>query len=329
MFFVATVVVILLFFIMTGMIVGMLVSGGEASRVSSRVARLTQLPEDLAREIKTAEQLGTGERASLFSKVDLRPIIGRFTGENYFEALERDLAQADIKLRPSEFLIFRGAVVVFVACLALVVTRSLLLGILIAIPFLFLHAPLINFLKKRRINRFSLQLAEFLILVVNSLRAGQTFMQGCSIAAKESPDPIASEFRQVIKEVNLGLQEPEALENLLTRVPSEDLKIVVSGYTIQRKVGGNLAEILETTAGTIRERVRIQGQIDTLTTQGKLSGLLVGALPFFIGFAISGINPEYFQPMLTPPWGWATIGLALTMQLLGALMIKKIVTIEI
>lgn len=326
--FIATVVVIVLFFATFGMIVGMLVSGGETSQVRSRVARLTQLPEEVVREMKTAEQL-TGERSGLFSRVDLRPLIGRFTGENYFDTLERDLAQADIKLRPSEFLIFRGAVVLFVACVALILTRSLLLGVLIALPFLFLHAPVISFLKKRRVNKFSLQLAEFLILIVNSLRAGQTFMQGCSIAAKESPDPIASEFKQVIKEVNLGLPEPEALENLLTRVPSEDLKIVVSGYTIQRKVGGNLAEILETTAATIRERVRIQGQIDTLTTQGKLSGLLVGALPFFIGFAISGINPEYFRPMLEPPWGWATIGAALTMQLLGALMIKKIVTIEI
>ncbi|GAB4240736.1 MAG: hypothetical protein OHK005_03160 [Candidatus Methylacidiphilales bacterium] len=329
MFFIATVVVIVLFFIMAGMIVGMLVSGGETSRVSSRVARLTQLPEDVVKELKAAEQLGTAEKGSLFSKVDLRPLLGKFTGENYFEALERDLAQADIKLRPSEFIIFRVGTILFIACVALILTRSLLLGLLIAIPFLFLHKPVISFLKKRRINKFSLQLAEFLILIVNSLRAGQTFMQGCNVAAKESPDPIASEFRQVIKEVNLGLAEPDALENLLTRVPSEDLKIVVSGYTIQRKVGGNLAEILETTAATIRERVRIQGQIDTLTTQGKLSGLLVGALPFFIGFAISGINPEYFEPMLTPPWGWATIGLALTMQLLGALMIKKVVTIEI
>ena len=329
MFFIATVIVILLFFVTAGMIVGMLVSGGETSRVSSRVARLTQLPAEVARELQTAEQLGAGEKAGLFSKVDLRPMLGKFTGENYFDVLERDLAQADIKLRPSEFIIFRAAIILFIACVGLVLTQSLLIGLLIAVPFLFIHGPILGFLKKRRINKFSLQLAEFLILIVNSLRAGQTFMQGCSVAAKESPDPIATEFRQVIKEVNLGLPEAEALENLLTRVPSEDLKIVVSGYTIQRKVGGNLAEILETTAGTIRERVRIQGQIDTLTTQGKLSGLLVGALPFFIGFAISGINPEYFEPMLTPPWGWATIGLALTMQLLGALMIKKVVTIEI
>jgi tight adherence protein B len=329
MIFIATVVTILIFFVLAVMLLGMFVAGGETTRVSSRVAKLTQLPQDLQAELQTARQLESTVRQGLFSKIDLKPLLGRFTGEGYFEKLERDLAQADLKLRPSEFLILRFGVFLFAFFAGVIVLQGLFWGFLVAFPFLFLHAPVINFLKKRRVERFGIQLAEFLILIVNSLRAGQTFMQGCAVATKESPDPIAMEFKQVIKEVNLGLPEAEALENMLLRVPSEDLKIVVSGYTIQRKVGGNLAEIFETTAATIRERVRIHGQIATLTTQGKLSGLLVGSIPFFIGFAIAGINPEYFEPMLQPPWGYALIGLALVMQGMGALMIKKIVTIEV
>jgi len=320
---IVTWLVVGLFFMTLAMLAGTFVASGETTKMKSRVERLTRLPEEVEAE------LSPGVRKSLLSGVDLRPLVGRFTGEGYFEALEKQLAQADIKLRASEFIIFRIAFFVVAVVVLIILLKGLLLALVCALPVLFLHKPVLNFLKARRINKFSNQMAEFLILIVNSLRAGQTFMQGCSVAAAESPDPIATEFKQVIKEVNLGMPEDEAMENLLIRVPSEDLKIVVSAYTIQRRVGGNLAEILEKTAATIRERIKIQGQISTLTTQGKLSGLLVGGLPFVIGFAISCINPIYMKPLLTPPWGYALIGVALFMQMLGAIVIKKIVTIEV
>ncbi|NJK91813.1 MAG: hypothetical protein HC904_08310 [Blastochloris sp.] len=172
-------------------------------------------------------------------------------------------------------------------------------------------------------------MGDFLILVVNSLRAGQTFLQGCQVAVSESDNPIAAEFKQVIKEVNLGLPEAESMENMLTRVPSEDLKIVVSAYIIQRKVGGNLAEILETTAATVRERIKIHGMIDTLTTQGKLSGGLVASMPFFIALAVSVINPRYIEPLISTIPGYFLIGIAITMQLTGAFIIFRIVDIEV
>ncbi|MEO0454913.1 MAG: type II secretion system F family protein, partial [Verrucomicrobiota bacterium] len=172
-------------------------------------------------------------------------------------------------------------------------------------------------------------LADFLILIVNSLRAGQTFMQGCSVAVVESPNPISTEFKQVIKEVNLGMPEQESMENMLTRVPSEELKIVVSAYIIQRKVGGNLAEILDTTAETIRERIKIQGQISVLTTQGKLSGSLVGALPFVLGFILAGLNPQYMAPLISTIPGYVCIGIVVVLQSIGAFAIWRIVDIEI
>lgn len=321
---IATWVVVGLFFLTLVMAIGSYVVGGETTKMKSRVERLTRLPEGLESELDPKQA-----RKSLLSSVDLRPTLGRFAGEGYFENLEKQLAQADIKLRASEFIVVRLAVFVFAVFIFIILMKSLLLAILCALPFLVLHKPVLNFLKARRINRFSNQMAEFLILIVNSLRAGQTFMQGCSVAAAESPEPIATEFKQVIKEVNLGMPEDEAMENLLIRVPSEDLKIVVSAYSIQRRVGGNLAEILEKTAATIRERIKIHGQIKTLTTQGKLSGVLVGGMPFVIAFAISGINPNYMKPLFTPPWGYTLIGIALFMQLLGAIVIKKIVTIEV
>jgi tight adherence protein B len=321
---IATWVVVVLFFVTAVMAIGSFVTGGETTKMKSRVERLTRLPEEVENELEIKS-----ERKSLLSGIDLRPMLSRVAGDSYFEALEKQLAQADIKLRASEFIIMRVAIFLFGVGVLIIVFRSLLLAILCALPLLLLHKPVLGFLKKRRISKFSNQMAEFLILIVNSLRAGQTFMQGCSVASAESPDPISTEFKQVIKEVNLGMPEDEAMENLLIRVPSEDLKIVVSAYSIQRRVGGNLAEILEKTAATVRERIKIHGQIDTLTTQGKLSGALVGGMPFVIAFAISGINPDYMKPLFTPPWGYALIGVALFMQLLGAIVIKKIVTIEV
>ena len=321
---IVTWVIVGLFFVTAAMAIGSYVTGGETTKMKSRVERLTRLPDGLEKELNP-----TKTRRSLLSSVDLRPVIGRLAGDNYFEKLEKQLAQADIKLRASEFIVLRFGAFIFTIGILIIVLKGLLLAIICALPVLILHKPILNFLKNRRINKFSNQMAEFLILIVNSLRAGQTFMQGCSVASAESPEPIATEFKQVIKEVNLGMPEDEAMENLLIRVPSEDLKIVVSAYSIQRRVGGNLAEIFEKTAATIRERIKIHGQINTLTTQGKLSGFLVGGMPFVIAFAISAINPGYMKPLFTPPWGYALIGVALFMQLLGAVVIKKIVTIEV
>lgn len=317
-------VCILLFFITLLMLLASFIAGGETTKVKSRVERLTKIPEQLNAELELAKR-----KKSLISRVDLRPMLARFAGESYFIKMERQLAQGDIRLRVSEFLIVRGLIVIFGALVAVILLKSLLLGILCGIPLLFAHIPFLGFRKSGRMKKFNNQLAEFLILIVNSLRAGQTFMQGCSVAAAESPEPISSEFKQVIKEVNLGMPESEALENMLNRMPSEDLKIVISGYIIQRRVGGNLATILETTAATIRERIKIQGLINTLTTQGKLSGCIVGLLPFGIGLAISAINPNYMTPLFTPPWGYMLIGIALFMQLIGAIVIAQIVKIEV
>ena len=146
-----------------------------------------------------------------------------------------------------------------------------------------LHIPILKIKRSMRIDKFVLQLAEFLVLITNSLRSGQTFLQGVDIASKDSPNPIGMEFRMLLKETNLGVPVETAFTNMLMRVPSEDLKIVMSAFSIQRNVGGNLADIMDQVAAMIRQRIAIQGQIKVLTTQGKLSGAIVGLLPFGLG----------------------------------------------
>jgi tight adherence protein B len=328
MLFFAVAICVILFMAVLAMAVGQIFFyKEETSVVKSRVQRLSQVPEELRGEFQVQGE--APPKQTLLSGIDLKPILGKFTGDAYFTSMEEELARADIPLRVSEFLIFRAAFYVVALLLLFVFLRNVGLALLLSIPFALLHIPYLHIRKKSRVTKFSNQMAEFLLLVVNSLRAGQTFLQGCQVAVGESQNPIAAEFKQVIKEVNLGLPEQESMENMLSRVPSEDLKIVVSAYIIQRKVGGNLAEILETTAATVRERIKIKGMIDVLTTQGKISGGLVGSLPFFIGFAVTLINPKYMAPLTQTVPGYFVMGLALAMQLTGAFIIWKIVDIQV
>ncbi|MDZ4787798.1 MAG: type II secretion system F family protein [Blastochloris sp.] len=328
MLFAALSIFILLTLVVLAMAIGQLFFyKEEVSVVKSRVQRLSQVPEELRGEFVIPDE--AAPKKSVLSDIDLKPLLGKLTGDAYFTHMEEELARADIPLRVSEFLIFRAVFVILGVAIGFFIFKNIGLALLMGIPFALLHLPYILIKKKSRITKFGIQMADFLLLVVNSLRAGQTFLQGCQVAVGESEDPIAAEFKQVIKEVNLGLPEAESMENMLSRVPSEDLQIVVSAYIIQRKVGGNLAEILDTTAATVRERIKIKGMIDTLTTQGKISGALVGSLPFVIALAVSFINPGYMAPLLKTIPGYFVMAFALGLQATGAFIIYRIIDIEV
>ncbi len=328
MLFAALSIFILLTLVVLAMAIGQLFFyKEEVSVVKSRVQRLSQVPEELRGEFVIPDE--AAPKKSVLSDIDLKPLLGKLTGDAYFTHMEEELARADIPLRVSEFIIFRAVFVILGIAIGFFIFKNIGLALLMGIPFALLHLPYILIKKKSRITKFGIQMADFLLLVVNSLRAGQTFLQGCQVAVGESEDPIAAEFKQVIKEVNLGLPEAESMENMLSRVPSEDLQIVVSAYIIQRKVGGNLAEILDTTAATVRERIKIKGMIDTLTTQGKISGALVGSLPFVIALAVSFINPGYMAPLLKTIPGYFVMAFALGLQATGAFIIYRIIDIEV
>jgi tight adherence protein B len=157
--------------------------------------------------------------------------------------------------------------------------------------------------------------------------------------ATELQAPVSIEFERVVQEVRLGLSVPQALENMLRRVPSDDLDLVVTAVKIQREVGGNLAEILDIISFTIRERIRIKGEIRTLTAQGRLSGWIISLLPFVLAFILYLINRPYVAqlwaqedptfPILNVPCGWIVIGIGGVMMLIGIIIIQKIVDIEV
>ena len=185
-------------------------------------------------------------------------------------------------------------------------------------------------------NAFNKQLPDTITLIANALRAGSSFLQAIELVVRESRPPISTEFGRVIREVNLGLPFEQALENMVRRVRSDDLELMATAISIQHQVGGNLAEILDSIAYTIRERVRIKGEIRTLTAQQRLSGYVVGFLPIALAGFLFVAAPGFMDPMfLNPP---AVLGLPAGvvilifggfMMFIGFMFIRKIVDIEV
>lgn len=271
--------------------------------------------------------LGIGQ-SDLAAKVDKS-----FGKQTFGRSVQRKLAQADLKLTLLEFMIGKTAGMLVGLAVGMYIGRGgpvmmAIFGVTgVVIGF---FAP--DFALKMRIgNRmkaFNGQLAETIGLVANSLRSGYSLLQSLELVSKESPDPIGMEFRRVVREVGLGIGPQEALQNLYARMPSDDLDLLITAINIQYEVGGNLAQILDTISHTIRERVRIKGEINVLTTQGRVSGYLVTALPFFIGIVVTVINPEYMNSLWIFPWIIMPI-CGFIMVVAGFLIIRKIVNIEV
>ena len=256
--------------------------------------------------------------------------------------LARDLARADLKLRVSEYLAIWIATTVGLPLLAILLSAvvpslgSPLVWVVAAVVGFCLPRFWLNRRKAKRLKAFNAQLADTITLIGNALRAGSSFLQAIELVVRESRPPINVEFGRVIREVNLGLPFDAALENMVRRVRSDDLELMVTAIAIQHQVGGNLAEILDTIAHTIRERVRIQGEIRSLTAMQRYSGYLVAFLPIGLTAIIFLIAPTFLQPMfrkppelLGLPLGMCILGLAGISMIVGMMAIRRIVDIEV
>jgi len=247
--------------------------------------------------------------------------------------LSRELARADLKLKPGEYL---ALMVIFAMGVGFVSWYIFGRSILFAIPGAFVGSMLPRFYVRRqqgqRLIRFNNQLADMLNLMVNGLRAGYSSMQAMEAVSREMPPPISDEFRRVVQELQLGLSMERALDNLLRRIPSDDLDLVVAAMNVQREVGGNLAEILDTISHTIRERVRIKGEIRVLTSQVLYSGRFLAMMPILISLALFALNRPYMMQFFNPE----TRIIGIPMLIVGGLMILagyfvmvKIATIDV
>lgn len=252
--------------------------------------------------------------------------------------IARDLARADLKLRVVEFIGLKVLSAIFMAFIGMYIGRaspeaSIVSALVGAILGSFIPDIYVGFRAKQRIKAFNSQLGDTITMMANALRGGYSFLQTLDMVSREAPSPISDEFSRVVQEVGLGRSTEDALINLQRRVPSEDLDLLVTAVNIQHEVGGNLAQILDTIGHTIRERVRIKGEIQTLTAQGRLSGYVITGLPIFLAVYISAVNPNYMAPMFTfgfPPRAWCCMpATSLVMIAIGYWAIMKIVDIEV
>ena len=260
-------------------------------------------------------------------EVDRKTILDALTPS--FFKLERTFEQADANIRPSALFAISIGLSLVGAMLSALIARTMYVApvgavIFFAIPWIWLMAK-----RNRRLKTFAGQLPDALELVARALRAGHSLAAGLHVVAEEMPPPISKEFGRVYEEQNLGIPLEEAMRGICDRVPNLDLRFFVTSVAIQRQTGGDLAEILDKIGHVVRERYRILGQVKALTAEGRLSGLVLIALPFGLFLMMLHMKPDYISLLWTDPLGIKLSIFALVLQIVGAYSIKKIVDIKV
>lgn len=243
--------------------------------------------------------------------------------------LDKLLIQANLRQPLGVFILLTFVLVVGGFYLCLLILKHLPLAFLVAavlgsIPFFYVLVK-----KRRRMQKFERQLPEALDLIARSLRAGHAFSTGLGMVGQEFEDPVGPEFRKTQTQIGLGVSVEQALKGLVERIDCPDLKFFAVSVIIQRETGGNMAEILEGIGSLIRGRFKLRGRIRALSAEGRLSAVILLAIPFFLALALSIINPSYLETLITHPLGKTLILGALMMMVIGILSIKKMITIKV
>lgn len=306
------------------------VRGGRPGRVDERLTRYTGSPAEAAARQAPAERTS--------------PIADRLetavADRGFAKNVRSQLQQADLKLRVSEYIILQ--VIAFFGFGIVgwfLFKKSIPFTLIACVAGLFAPRMYVSRMATKRRKDFDNQLGDTLNLWVNALRSGYSVLQAMETIAAETPPPIGIEFERVVQEVRLGLTLEQSLENLLIRIRSDDMDLVVTAVNIQREVGGNLAEVLSTISHTIRERIRIKGEISVLTAQASISGYVISLLPVALTLFLRVTNPDYINELFVKesPWvfpgvipcGWLVLGLGVILIASGFFAMRKIADIEI
>ncbi|HEY8173995.1 MAG TPA: type II secretion system F family protein [Dehalococcoidia bacterium] len=259
-------------------------------------------------------------------------LFASFARGNIADKLESQLERADLTIRPGEYIFSRIALAALAFAIPWFFVPGIpgkIIGIVLAVVGYNLPKFYLNHRHNSRINKLNAQLPEALMNISNSLKAGFGLLQALDNAGTQLGHPIATELNRTIHEMNIGSSAEEALMGLSERSSSYDLDIVVTAILVQRTVGGNLGEILDTVAGTMRERIRIRGEIATLTAQQKLTGIVIGLLPIGIGVLFQIMSPGYINPLFNTLTGQMMLGVAVVLEVVGVLVIQRILNIEV
>jgi tight adherence protein B len=303
--------------------------------------RLGQFVGGLSQEEQAAEEKSAKAQSqtTMLTQTLEHVIEERGLGKN----MATDLARADLKITVAEFWALTLISMVATTALAWLIYGGFIFPLGGLVLGFFFPKIYVRFRQRRRLNTFNGQLGDGITLMANGLRAGYSLLQAMEAVGREMPDPLATEFRRVVREIGLGVDNERAYNNLLRRVPSPDLDLMITAINVQQEVGGNLSEILEVIGYVIRERVRIKGEIQVLTAQGQLSGYVISFLPVALGLILFAMNREYIGRMVwsceyrglgpddlcSQPCGWIMIGVALLGIGTGYFAIQKVIDIEV
>ncbi|MGB8213831.1 MAG: type II secretion system F family protein [Anaerolineales bacterium] len=305
------------------LIVGIVISSsGERGLVDDRLNKY--LEEDKKKE-------GDKDKDSKGALTDW--VNKRVEKSSFGERIARDLARADLKFKPGEYIALYVISIMGVGLIAYMIGGRLWFSAVIGAGIgAFLPGIYVKNQQSNRLKRFNDQLADMLNLVVNGLRAGYSTLQAMEAVSKELPPPICDEFKRVVQEMQLGIPMEKALDNLLRRIPSEDLDFVVTAINVQREVGGNLAEIMDVISYTIRERVRIKGEISALTAQAIYSGRVLALMPIGLMCILWFLNRSYvmeFFDKANGVCGFIALGVAGVLIVIGYFVMTRIANVEV
>ena len=256
--------------------------------------------------------------------------LGRITPRRgRAEEIQKNLVKAQVMMRAEEYIGLTLLIGIGSYALIFLLTNSILFGVIAGAIGLVLPGMVVNSKKHKRSQAMTDQLPEALNIISSGLRAGFSFPQALSVVVREIEGPLTVEFSRLLKENRLGKPMDNALDDLVERIENDDLELLVTALLIQRQVGGNLAEVLDGISHTIRERVRIKGEIRSLTAEGRMSAIILILLPIGVALAITVLNTEYIMILVQEPVGIAMIVGAVIMMIIGSLFIRKIVDIDV
>lgn len=287
------------------------------------IRRLDEVQQRLSQDVTEAE-LKPQRRRQLSDKLN-----HRIQGSSWANRVERQLAAANVNLTVTEYGLIQIGCALVALIIGWVIAHQLAGGVLLAIVGGMLPNMVLSQRRAKRAKAFGDQLPDLLNLLVGSLRSGYGLMHACRIIQQEMPNPMASEFGQVIKETALGYSVNDALDHLVERMNNDDLELIVSSIHIQNEVGGSLAEVLATISETIRERIKLKGEIQAMTSQQRLTGWMLTAMPFGIATFMMLINPDYMMGLFQPGWVLIIPIGALVMIIIGNIVMRWVVQIEV
>ncbi|QDU54907.1 type II secretion system F family protein [Aeoliella mucimassa] len=296
-------------------------TGDREDEVAQRLSALTIGAKDDPKEVSLSSEIFNAGRDG--AEGAFERIVSRYMNLNLL------FEQADVNMTVSKFLSIVGGAGVLGFVLPTLAGMPMKFApivsvMLVTLPFLWLIMK-----RKRRLNKFAAQLPEALELISRALRAGHSLAAGFNLVGQEMSAPISTEFNRTFEEQNLGMPLEEALNSLTDRIPNLDLKFFATAVILQRQTGGDLAEILDKIGHLIRERFKIWGQVQALTGEGRLSGIVLLALPPALFVTVYRMNPDYLMLLFTDDLGKKMLVGGLVMQLLGAIVIQKIVNIKV